>query len=654
VKVSAVIDRIDTGAIALPEFQRGYVWRRRQVRDLVESLYRRFPVGSLLFWETATESAPARGDAPLQRGYVSLLLDGQQRITSLYGLIKGEPPPFFDGDPRAFSDLRFNVDRQEFHFYVPVTMRDDPLWLDVGEVLRRGPGWGMAQLMPVLGDLADSAELYEAYNNRLNRLYGIREIELHGEQITGEDKDIDVVVELFNRVNSGGTKLSKGDLALAKICASWPEARDELKARLAKWDDAGFHFTLEWLLRNVTAIVTGRAEFVYLAEAPTVDVRDGVVAAERAIDVFLNLASSRLGLDHDRVLGGVGAIPVISRYLAKCDFTIADAETADRLLFWYVHCLLWGRYAGSTETVLNIDLLRLEPLAPSSDAADGDPIERLLTELRRQRGDLKIGPDHFEGWSRGARFYPLLYMLSRVSRGRDLRNGLELSQHLLGRHSDLEVHHVFPKAQLYRHGYRKSQVNALANFAFLTAESNRSLGEQLPAAYLGECESRHPGVLASQWIPDDPKLWEIDRFQDFLARRRELLAEAADVMLADLLRGPGQEPVDEPVLERGAVRVWSGDEEEATLARVSEWVSDRGMERGIQHFALLTLDGHLEEGVLDLAWPDGLRFGGERIALLLDEPPALQDIAARHGFRCFTSSEALLGYAEQELMDEAA
>jgi hypothetical protein len=125
-------------------------------------------------------------------------------------------------------------------------------------------------------------------------------------------------------------------------------------------------------------------------------------------------------------------------------------------------------------------------------------------------------------------------------------------------------------------------------------------------------------------------------------------------MLGELRRGTGHEPVDEPVLEQGPVSVWGADDEEATLAGVRAWMHDRGMERGIQYFALLALDGQVEEGVLDLAWPDGLEFGGERIALLLDEPAELKDIAARHGFRCFTSPDALLAYAEQQLADEAA
>src|SRR5690606_42096212 len=89
-QVSNILESIDLGAIALPEFQRGYVWTRKQVRNFMSSLYRRHPVGSLLVWNTASDGAPARGGGKLQPGHVKLLLDGQQRITTLYGIIKGQ------------------------------------------------------------------------------------------------------------------------------------------------------------------------------------------------------------------------------------------------------------------------------------------------------------------------------------------------------------------------------------------------------------------------------------------------------------------------------------------------------------------------------------------------------------------------------------
>src|SRR5690242_19210641 len=114
----------------LPEFQRGYVWNRDQVRGLMRSLYKGYPVGALLVWETDTAGQAVRGAASAG-GTRSLLLDGQQRVTTLYGIVRGKPPAFFDGDPEAFRNLRFNVETEAFEFYGPVKMKDDPRWIDV-------------------------------------------------------------------------------------------------------------------------------------------------------------------------------------------------------------------------------------------------------------------------------------------------------------------------------------------------------------------------------------------------------------------------------------------------------------------------------------------------------------------------------------------
>ena len=109
-KISTILDHIDSGHMALPEFQRGYVWNRDQVRGLFDSLYRRHPVGGLLVWATESKTATHRGDGPLAAGVVKLLLDGQQRMTSLYGVVRGKPPKFFDGNAQAFTGLRFHLE----------------------------------------------------------------------------------------------------------------------------------------------------------------------------------------------------------------------------------------------------------------------------------------------------------------------------------------------------------------------------------------------------------------------------------------------------------------------------------------------------------------------------------------------------------------
>lgn len=449
--ITTILDQIDMGSIALPEFQRGYVWNRDQVRGLMNSLYCKHPIGSLLVWETKTEQAMdhARGDGKLSTATVKLLLDGQQRITSFYGIVRGRPPQFFDGNPQAFTGLYFNLEEEIFEFYAPVKMKDNPLWVNVTQLMQQGVGVFISHLLTI----PDIGSQLTTYINRLNKLEGAKNINLHIEEVSGEDKTVDVVVEIFNTVNSGGTKLSKGDLALAKICAQWPDARTELKARLTKWNKAGFDFRLEWLLRCINAVITGEAMFSALKDVDTATFKDGLYKAEKAIDTLLNLISSRLGLDHNRVLGGIYAFPVMVRYLVGCGGYLSNFKERDKLLYWYVHTLLWGRYAGSTESVLTQDLHLLQ----SSD----NPLDQLIANLRQNRGDLEIKAIDFQGWGMGARFYPLVYMLTRVHQAKDWDSGIELSKHLLGKHNYLEVHHIFPKSLLYKAGYPKSEVNAI-------------------------------------------------------------------------------------------------------------------------------------------------------------------------------------------------
>jgi len=354
-KVSTILDHIDLGEIALPEFQRGYVWSRAQVRAFMESLYRGHPVGSLLVWTTHTEKANARGDTTLSPGYVKLLLDGQQRITSLYGIIRGKAPQFFDGNGSAFLDLYFNIEEEAFEFYGPVKMQDNPLWINTTELIT--------------------------------------------------------------------------------------------------WNKAGFYFKLDWFPRCINTTLTGEALFSALSDVSIDGFQSSLEKTEKNIDKLLNLIASRLGLDHDRVLGSKYSFPTMVRLLHEHDHLLSDPVQRDRLLYWYIHTFLWGRYAGSTESVINQDL---EVIRQSDD-----PVGGLIERLRQNRGDLKLQPDDFIGWSKSSRFYPLLYLLTRAWHSLDFETGVELSGHTLGKFTQLQVHHIFPKALLYEQRYVKSEVNAL-------------------------------------------------------------------------------------------------------------------------------------------------------------------------------------------------
>ena len=642
-KIQTILDQIDLGSIALPEFQRGYVWNRDQVRSLMDSLYRKHPVGSLLVWATKTMTTTSRGDAALAPSSVKLLLDGQQRITSLYGIMRGKPPQFFDGNEQTFTGLYFNLEDETFEFYGPLKMKDNPLWINVTELMQTGVGAAIQRLFT----LPDVQPKLQAYITRLNAIEMIKDIDLHIEEVTGEDKTVDVVVDIFNRVNSGGTKLSKGDLALAKICAQWPEARQEMKARLDKWARAGFHFRLEWLLRNINTILTGEALFSALKDVETSTFQHGLLQAETAVDTLLNLIAGRLGLDHDRVLGGRYACPLMARYLTQQGGHLADYKERDKLLYWYVHSFLWGRYAGSTESVLNQDLDLIEDT--------NGALERLINQLRQNRGDLRLQANDFMGWSRGARFYPLLYMLTRVCQAKDWETGIALSNNMLGKLSSLQVHHIFPKALLYQHGYDKTSVNAIANLTFLTQETNLLVSDRDPADYLAEFECKQPGVVASHWIPMDRSLWQVENYHDFLAARRELVAQAANTFLESLLDGSAPEPeTAPPVLERmqaivpGSVE---SEEEERLIQACNAWVAQQGLAEGEYLYELADPSTGEPLAVLDLAWPNGLQEGySQPVALLIDEGRETEEAANRAGYRYFTDVDAFRAYVQHEIL----
>ncbi len=644
-KISTILDHIDSGHMALPEFQRGYVWNRDQVRGLFDSLYKKHPVGGLLVWATESRSAAHRGDGQLAAGIVKLLLDGQQRITSLYGVVRGRPPKFFDGNVQAFTGLRFNVETEQFAFYQPLKMQGDPLWIDVTELMKNGPN-GLGALIARFSANPEYVQKVGDYVGRLSALLSIVETDLHVEEVTGVDKTLDIVVDIFNRVNSGGTKLSKGDLALAKICTEWPEARDEMKLRLQTWEQAHFSFNLDWLLRSINTVLTGEAKFSYLHDKGAEEIKDALKRATKYIDSCLNLISGRLGLDHDQVFFGRFAIPVMVRYMDKHQRPL-DEKERDKMLFWFLQAGMWGRFSGSTETYIDQDLEALE-------GEDGG-LNKLIEQLRLWHGGLGVEPGHFTGWSLGARFYPVLYLLTRMGEARDWGTGLPLKANLLGKMSRLEVHHIFPKAQLYKKKYGRAEVNALANYCFLTKDTNLFISDKLPEVYFPEIEAKHPGALASQWIPADPLLWKIENYRDFLEERKVLLAKEANKRFEDLLHGEThwlerKAQVPAPVAVAGGI---TSQEEEEVLELLNEWMESLGLPPGDISYDYADPESGAPQAIFDLAWPNGIQEElSEPAAVLIDENAETIAIASRAGFRCFTSVTDFKAYVMKEILKE--
>jgi hypothetical protein len=289
-------------------------------------------------------------------------------------------------------------------------------------------------------------------------------------------------------------------------------------------------------------------------------------------------------------------------------------------------------------------------LAQDYETLERSGIDGLTSAVERSRGgNLTIDGQDFEGFGRGSRFYPLLYLLTRVRGARDFGTGLELKREMLGHLASLQVHHIFPKAYLYKAGYTRGQVNAVANFCFLTQETNLAIGKRAPEEYLAEVEARHPGALASQWIPSDPTLWKPARYLDFLAARRDLLADTANRFLAELRTGTGAALAIE--LERlvvSSVEEDETDERAAEVRRLVQELTSLGYgEPDLDSEIADPVDGHVL-AVAEAVWPEGLQVGqGNPVALELD--PAEADLSRLEelGYEVFTNVQSLRRFAQR-------
>jgi len=219
----------------------------------------------------------------------------------------------------------------------------------------------------------------------------------------------------------------------------------------------------------------------------------------------------------------------------------------------------------------------------------------------------------------------------------------------------LQIHHIFPKAVLYAAGYGRSQVNAVANFCFLTQETNLAIGKRKPEDYFADVERKHPGALASQWIPSDPELWRIDRYPDFLGARRELLAKAANTFL-DQLRS-GRAPDHEQPRERRAIVVEEVEEldsrRDQVLALIAELVELGCADPAADCEVSDPATGEVL-AIAEACWPEGLQPGqGDPVILELDpaeaDLPRLKEI----GYEVFTSMDSLRGYVRRRNQEAA-
>jgi hypothetical protein len=248
----------------------------------------------------------------------------------------------------------------------------------------------------------------------------------------------------------------------------------------------------------------------------------------------------------------------------------------------------------------------------------------------------------------------VLYLLTRMGESQDWDTGLPLKSNLLGKMSRLEVHHIFPKAQLYKRKFKRPEVNALGNFCFLTKDTNLVITDRLPEEYFPKIEAKHPGALASQWIPSDPKLWEIENFREFLEARKVLLAAELNRRMDDLLHGDNRwlagpaAAVSASAAKLGGI---TSEEEEGLLEAINTWMEAQGLPHGMLSYDFADAATGEQKAVFDLAWPQGIQEElSQPVTILLNESTETISVASQAGYRCFTSTDDFKRYVVSEIL----
>ncbi len=247
-KVSTILDKIDERQLFVPAFQREYVWRKDDAKDLVDSLIKEYPTGTMLTWET---NQPPELKGPHQynanQGAVRILLDGQQRVTTLYMLIRGEIPSYYNAaeithDTRG---LFVNLETGELEYYSKQKMEKDPRWQNITDVFKRTVrARDVYQALEARGETIDR-DREDKIDAKLRAIERILEGDFP-EQTIPVKATIREAIDIFYKVNAGGVALTDAELALAQICGYWPQARHLIKVKLATLSAWGFVLLLDF------------------------------------------------------------------------------------------------------------------------------------------------------------------------------------------------------------------------------------------------------------------------------------------------------------------------------------------------------------------------------------------------------------------------
>jgi hypothetical protein len=555
--VDELVGMIERGELRLPEMQRRYVWKKPRVRDLLDSLYRGYPSGAILLWETDEEVplqdfAIAQEKNPFQN--TKLLLDGQQRLTSLAAIVRGKPvtgrshdrpiellfnlehPDKLevvteveesdgeDDDDLISDEADSNEDEllQRFNkmTFVVATRKLEqlPQWVKVTEVFQTDSDRPFLKRAGIT-DMDDPRS--EKYSQRLARLRGVKKY-IYRMDILERSLSYDEVTEIFVRVNSLGAKLRSSDLALAQITAKWRNSLTIFQAFQTQCSEAGFYLDLGLILKNLVVFATGQSRFLTVGRLKLEVLQQAWAESCLGMEFALNFLKSNAGIDSPALLASPFLLVTLAYFGHKRNYHLTPEES-ERLRFWVLVANAKGRYSrGSSETLLDQDLTTLK-------TKGGAP--ELIERLRQQVGRLDVVPEELEGRNQRSSLFKTMFLAFRAAGAKDWRSNLTIAHDHSGSQHKLQFHHIFPKAVL-KSTYPSREADDISNLAFIGGKTNRAISDKPPVAYFPALiEKAGVATFDAQCIPTDETLLGLASYKPFLTKRRELIANRLNEFL---------------------------------------------------------------------------------------------------------------------------
>jgi len=563
--LSGLLHYIDIGDIGLPDIQRPFVWKNAKVRDLFDSMYRGFPVGYLLFWENGTSGSIRQiGTGAKQHPLATrLIVDGQQRLTSLYAVFRGQP--VLDADYRARQiEIAFRPRDGKFEVS-DAAIRRDPEWIpNISELWSQGKSSrklvnDFIEQLSGKSTLNDEEEELIAHN--LDKLFDLQKYPFTALEIAS-NVDEEQVADIFVRINSEGVSLNQADFILTLLSVFWEEGRSELESfcRSSRIPPSTglkaspfnhfIHPDPDQLLRVAIALGFGRGRLKSVYQVLRgKDPETGEFVAERRDRQFERLKEAQAhvlditnwhqflsaligaGFRSGEMVSSQNALLFSYAFylLGRVQYKVPEHDLQKAIGRWFFAASLTGRYTSSPETVMDSDLARFRDVTAGSEFLEILD-STLANELTNDFWSITL-PSNLE--SSSARNPELFAFIAAQNKlGAPVLFSHKTVSELVdptiqSKKKPLERHHLFPRAWLEGQGIDNRRViNQMANYALVEWPDNIEISDAPPTEYVPAVRARFsdPDWRKMNELHAMPENWFQMEYQEFLTERRKLMA----------------------------------------------------------------------------------------------------------------------------------